>query len=137
MTIKYELTELPEALRDGLNASGGAIATKRFVTGHQDSISLPAANTDAVFGVLRGQGLAAPNTNIANNVRASVMIRGKAILTAGVGGISAGQRVMPEAATGKGIAWTSGKSVGGVAQTDAVADADFEIELTGPGSTAQ
>lgn len=139
MAIKYELTEQvgPESLRDGHNGTGVDIPTKRFVTGYQDAISLPAATTDPILGVTRGTGSVVTSPAIKDGQNGSVAIRGKVIVTAGVGGVTKGTRVMAEAATGKAIAWTTGKSIGGIAMTDAIADADAEVELTGPGATAQ
>jgi hypothetical protein len=122
-----ELTELPESLRDGLNSTGSTIVAKRIVTGQADAISLPGADTDAVYGVTRG--------DVKDKAHGSIMVRGKAIITAGTGGVTKGQRIKPEAATGKGITWGSAKSIVGVAMTTAAADADFECELLGPGAT--
>ncbi len=72
---------------------------------------------------------------IKNGTRGPVMIRGKAIVTAGVGGTTAKLRVMPEAATGKAAIWTSANSIGGLARDTVSADADVEVELLGPGAT--
>lgn len=125
-----DLREIPESLRDGYNATGSDIASSVFVTGQEDSVTLTAATTDAIYGLTRSAG-------IKTHARGSVMLRGRGICQAGTGGVTKGQRIMPEAATGKGITWTTGHSIGGVAMTTAAADAFFEIELCGPGITNQ
>ena len=127
------LQERPDTPVAGFNGTGSEIPAKRLVTGQEDSIALPSAVTNAVYGLTR------------HAIKASsfggVLLRGKGILTAGVGGVTKGDRIAPEANTGKGITWAPAQganaSVVGVAQTTAAADADFEIELLGPGAIAQ
>ena len=89
--------------------------------------------TNAVYGLTR--------STIKASSYGGVLLRGKGVLTAGTGGVTKGDRIAPEANTGKGITWAPATgvnaSVAGVACSTAAADADFEIELLGPGAIAQ
>lgn len=127
MTLASTLTERPDVTISGYNGTGVDIAAGVFVTGTEDAIALPAATTDPILGVTRSIVKAAQ--------RGPVMLRGKAIVTAGVGGTTVGLRVMPEAATGKAAIWTSANSVGGISRKTVAADAQVEVELLGPGAT--
>lgn len=129
MTIANQLTERVDQAIGCKNVSGSTIPANVFVTGTEDSIALPGATTDPILGVTRNA--------IADKSYGSVMIRGKAIVKAGVGGTTVAVRVMPEAATGKAAIWTSAKSIGGIARNTVIADALVEVELLGPGATAQ
>lgn len=127
MTLASTLTERPDVTISGYNGTGVDIAAGIFVTGTEDAITLPAATTDPILGVTR--------SIVKAGQRGPVMLRGKAIVTAGVGGTTVKVRVMPEAATGKAAIWSSGNSVGGIARTTVIADAQTEVELLGPGAT--
>jgi len=129
MTLKKDTTERPLETLGCKNATGSDIPAKRFVTGTEDSITLTAADTDPILGVTRSV--------IKAGQYGPVMLRGKAVVTAGVGGTTAAVRVKPEAATGKAIIWGTGKSEGGIARDTVSADVDVEVELSGPGITAQ
>jgi hypothetical protein len=128
MTLAAVLTDRPVDLADAYNGSGSDIPAGRFVTGTEDAITLPAADTDPIYGVTQNV--------IKNGQRGAVITLGKAIVTAGVGGTTAGARVKPEAATGKAIVWGSAKSIGGIARSTVAADASVEVYLSGVGITA-
>ncbi len=127
------LRERPDTPVAGFNGTGVDIAAKRLVTGQEDSLALPAAVTNPIYGLTR--------STIKASSFGGILLRGKGVLTAGVGGVTKGDRIAPEAATGKGITWApaagANASIAGIAQSTAAADADFEIELLGPGAIAQ
>ena len=127
------LQERPDTPVAGFNGTGVDLPAKRLVTGQEDSIALPSAVTNAVYGLTR--------STIKASSYGGVLLRGKGVLTAGTGGVTKGDRIAPEANTGKGITWAPATgvnaSVAGVACSTAAADADFEIELLGPGAIAQ
>lgn len=130
MTILRERIDTPVA---AFNNTNDDIPAKRLVTGTDAAVTLPAATTDAVFALTR--------ETLKSKAYGGTLMRGRGICTAGTGGVTAGQRIMPEANTGKGIPWApaggANASVAGTAMTTAAADADFEIELLGPGAIAQ
>lgn len=139
MTILYKNREIPaqDGLRSGLNATVSTIGANLCVTGHDESIALPTAITDTCFGVTR--------QSIAAGLRGSIGKRGRFIATAGVGGVTAGVRLMHEiissAGTGKLIPWapSSGANATVVATsvTAASADGEFEAEFDGINNIAQ
>lgn len=110
-------------VRAAVNNTVSDIVGKRLVRRHTavDSVQLPAAATNALLGVTL-------STLKANGGHGDVQIRGKAILTAGVGGVAIDSPVTGDAA-GKGVIATAGQPSIGRAVTAAAADADFEIEL--------
>ena len=130
----YLPSEIPGKLRDGINAGGSAIAAKRFVTGSPASVAYPTAAADPIYGVTR-KALAA------SGGFGSIGLDGKFIVTIGVGGLTAGQRVTAEPNTGKAIAWAPAAGVNasfcGIAVTGGSADDDAEIEVPGSGFIAQ
>lgn len=133
MAQSYDATEIPEGLRAAKNSTGSDIAANRFVTGHYGAATLPAAITDKVIGATRNDGLK-------NGAYGSIATRGLVEVTAGVGGVTAGDRVGPEAATGKALTVAPGAganaAVAGIAHSTAAADALCMVEL-GMGSMMQ
>lgn len=124
-------------IRPMYNATGSDIPAGRFVkfsaVGDPPRCALPAAVDDAITGVTVNA--------IANGRIGDVQIRGKAIVQAGSGGVTGGDRIMPEAATGKGITFSASADdnasiCGQTAQTVA-ADAYFELDLIGPAVSRQ
>jgi hypothetical protein len=118
------IRQVPDgAIRAGFNDST-SIAAKRLVkydTGSSLSVALATAATDKFVGVTMEA--------IAQNRSGDVQVAGRAILTAGSGGVARGDRVTSDG-SGKGIATTTeDNTVAGEALTDADADEDFEIEL--------
>src|SRR5678816_3073510 len=109
MTLASSLVERPDMVIPGKNGTGSDIAEKLFVTGYNDAISLPAANTDPILGVTMAGGAK-------NGKYGSVMTRGLAIITC-AGSVTKGTRVMSDTA-GKAVTWTTGKAIGGIAMTD-------------------
>lgn len=120
-------------LRDGYNGTGSDIASASIVAGYSGAVTLPAATTAIIYGVSR--------QIIKDGKHGSVAKSGLVQVLAGTGGYSAGQRLMPEANTGKAIPWTAAAGVNasilGVAQTSAAANATGLVELAGPGIIAQ
>jgi hypothetical protein len=116
---------IPQAIRSGYNATGSAIGARLIVKKSptvDDGILLPAAPTDAVFGVTRELVPAGSYGN--------VQTEGMAICTAGAA-VTKGDRLEPTVA-GKVILRTTGSQVG-IANRSAVLNEEFEVELTGPG----
>lgn len=131
----YDLTEAPavDGLRAAKNTGVSAIPAKRLVKGGEQAIALPTATTDPCYGVTYTEAPAGGYGTVAT--------RGRVVLTAGAGGVTKDQRIMPEANTGKGIPWSAGAGVNagmaGIAQTTAAQDLDFVIELSAPGIVSQ
>ena len=131
----YDLTEAPsvDGLRGCYNAGVSDIPVNRFVAGTERSIALPTAITTRCLGVTF---TAAPAKKFG-----TVATRGKVWVEAGTGGITAGQPVMPEANTGRGILWTAAAddnaAMGGTAFTTAAEGQLFECELSAPGALQQ
>lgn len=118
----------PESIRAGKNTTGSTIAKALFVkltSGGLQNIALPAATTDAVYGLTMAA--------IANNTHGDVQLRGIGVATAG-GSVTAGTRLMA-GTTGKLVTWTAagGNAVAAIALEDASTDELFEVELVGPG----
>src|SRR5678815_6138641 len=88
MTLASSLVERPDMVIPGKNGTGSDIAEKLFVTGYNDAISLPAANTDPILGVTMAGGAK-------NGKYGSVMTRGLAIITC-AGSVTKGTRVMSD-----------------------------------------
>jgi len=122
------LLERNETTLACLNNGVSDIAAGVAVVGSEDGIALPGANqTDAILGITRGIIKAGKIGN--------VMIRGKAIATVGTAGVTAKGRVGYEASTGLIVDWTSAHSIVGIARYTAIAAAQTEVELLGPGAT--
>jgi hypothetical protein len=100
------------------------IAAKRLVkydTGNGIAVALATAATDKLVGVTM--------ESIDTDRCGDVQVAGKAILTAGSGGVARTNRITSDG-SGKGIVTTTqGNTIAGVALTDADADEDFEIDL--------
>src|SRR5688572_15839837 len=120
MALANQLTETPLFLIHGKNATGGDLSAKRFVKGHLESILLPAADTDAVLGILREL--------TKDKAFGSVMTLGVGIVTC-AGNITAGGRVTTDNA-GKAVAWASAKSLCGIALDDGSNGTDIRVLLT-------
>ncbi len=132
MAFSYDNTETvdPAAQRNYLSAEGSStISTGLLMTGSYDAATLPAAASDPIIGVAR--------EDIAAGKRGRGAIRGLFPVVAGTGGWTKGARLMPEAATGKAIAWTASTGANatiiGIAQTTTAANATglAELNLTG------
>lgn len=133
MSFTPELIELPEGRRDGYNATGTDIPANLCVVGSYAAIALPAANTDLFVGVTRSLAT--------NGYRTSLCNRGIVPVIAGSGGVTAGQRLTMEAATGKVVPLAPATGVNqtlvGWATTTAAANATALVELAGPGAQIQ
>jgi hypothetical protein len=123
-------TCIPEGIRSGLNAGAveiaGAVAVRRII-GSQ--AGLPADVDDPLWGVTM-----AP---IPVASWGDVQTRGVAIVTAGAGGFTEGDRLMAEPFTGKAVklAAAGSASVLGIALTTTPADGRGEVELAGPAAS--
>ena len=103
------------------------------VVGVVDSITLPAAIDDPIWGVTV--------ETIKAGVRGDVQRDGVALVRAGAGGFAAGNRLMPEAASGRAIPFAAGAGVNasylGLALTTTAEDQLGEVDLAGPGASRQ
>lgn len=109
----------------GHNASGSTIAAFLCVQGGRTSIALAAGITAVPFGITAEAILNGERGDIAND--------GEIIGTAGTGGVTQGQRLMPEAgATGKLVPWSAGAganaTVVGECMQTAAADETFTLK---------
>mgnify|MGYP001555341396 CR=1 FL=1 len=138
MAFTYELTETidPSALRDIVNNTGADIGPSLLVTGSYDAASLPAAVSDPVIAVTRDTA-----KGTGTNLHGRAAIRGLLQVTAGSGGFTKGQRLMPEANTGKAIPWTvaggSNATIIGIAQQTVAANAVGLVEFNATGQFGQ
>jgi hypothetical protein len=108
--------------RSAKNSTGSTIVAKRVVVGYDAAITLPAADTDATFGVTMG--------DIATGTIGDIQIAGRAIVTSG-GAVTAGVLVTQDTA-GKVVTWTAsgGRAIVGKAVTGTTGgDQDLEVEL--------
>lgn len=119
--------------RPMINAGVTTLLGGRAVVGTEDSMAYPAAATDPIAGILRG--------DTAPGAMGSVQFFGKAIVTVGAAGATKGARLMPEAATGKLVDLSAAagvnKSLVAVAEATGAADAQIEVFLNGPGAMMQ
>jgi len=103
------------------------------VVGDVDSITLPATSDDPIWGVTAGPIKAAQ--------RGDVQRDGVGLVRAGVGGFAAGQRLMPEPATGHAIPFAAAAggnaSYLGLALTTTPENQLGEVDLAGPGASRQ
>lgn len=136
MAFTYESTETidPAALRDIVSAEGSAtISQGMVVTGTYGAATRPAAVSDAPIAIAR--------QDIAAGTRGRAAVRGLIPVLAGTGGFTAGDRLMPEAATGKLITWTastgSNASIVGVAHQTVAANALGLAEINCTGALGQ
>lgn len=106
----------------GVNNTGSDLPAKRLLKRHTavDSVQLGAAATDAIVGVSM--------QIIKNGGHGDYQKSGKAIVTAGSGGVIIDSPVTSDG-TGKGVIAASTNKVFGRAVTAAAADADFEMAI--------
>lgn len=109
----------------GHNASGSTIPAYRCVQGSRSSIALAAGITAVPFGITA--------QDIADGERGDIANDGEIIATAGSGGVTAGQRLMPEAGgTGKLVPWSASAganaTVVGLCMQTAAADELFTVK---------
>lgn len=123
----------PSALRDVVNTESATIAAGSLVKGSYGAALLPTAISSTVIAVTR--------EDIAAGKRGRAANRGLLPVLAGSGGYSAGDRLMPEANTGKAIPWAASTgnnaTVIGIAHTAAAADALGLVEFYGSGAMGQ
>lgn len=133
MSQPLDLTEIPEGLRSGYNGTGTDIGANLFVTGKYSAVTLPGAITAPVIGVTR-------NAGITDKKYGSIATRGLVLVKVGSGGVTAGQRVGPDASTGRAIPVAPGSgvnaAVAGVCHTTQSEDEYTLVEL-GVGSMMQ
>src|SRR4051812_6527510 len=85
----------------GHNPTGSTIAKYLCVQGGRTAIALAAGITAVPFGITA--------EDIADGERGDIANDGEIIATAGTGGVTQGQRLMPEAGgTGKLVTWAAG-----------------------------
>lgn len=130
--LKYERVGEHHS-RDALNDSGDVIAAKRFVTGGENGISYPAANTNPSYGLVRLGG--------ADGKMCNVLLAGTGVATAGSGGVAANVRLTFDT-SGKVVTWNPATGVNATVCAyslhAASADADVEVEIVPPpGNLAQ
>lgn len=117
---------VPErGVRPGHNDAGSAIPAKRLLTldaaAGVDGVELANAATDPAAGVSM--------ESIPSNRTGNRQIAGKAVVTAGAGGLAIGDNVTSDA-TGQGIATvTTGNTIHGVCVAAAAAGDDAEVDL--------
>lgn len=103
------------------------------VVGAEDSITLPAASDDPIWGVVANA--------IPAGTRGDVQRDGVALVRAGTGGFTAGQRLMPQPATGRAIPFAAppgtNASLLGLALTTTPEGELGECDLAGPGASRQ
>lgn len=109
----------------GHNSTGSTIAAYLLVQGNQTSIALAAGITAVPFGITQQE--------IPDGTRGDIGDGGVIIGTAGSGGVTAGQRVMPEAGgTGKLVPWSAASganaTIVGEARQSAAADQLFAVK---------
>lgn len=117
---------------EGANGTGATIPAFRAVKGAPAGILLPTAITDGCWGIT--------TADVPDQTRGDVQYAGVAIYQAGTGGVTAGDRLVPEANTGKLITWAPGAGVNasimGIAHLTTPADGFGEI-LLGVGAIGQ
>ena len=129
-----DLTTVPDErkLRTGYNATGSDYALGLALTGSYGACTVPTAKTDPIVGVTRAIMKAGYQGSLATS--------GLELVLAGTGGFSKGQRLMPEANTGKAIPWSAAAGANatilGIAQSDAAEGALGLCEL-GVGAMGQ
>lgn len=138
MTNNPRVIAAPHDFRTAQNNSGVTLPKGTVVklkTTGTDDVVLPAAITDAAFGVVV--------SDILDKGVGTVQIRGRALALVGTGGITAGDRLTHDTA-GYGRVFTAAPAAGvnnaliGMAtRTDATAGDLTEIELAGPGAMMQ
>ena len=136
MANQYALRgEIPGAhhLRGALNDSGGTLEKSRFVVGDETSIDYPAADTNVVYGLLRGTTL--------DGQMGNVQQFGKGIAQVGAAGATKNLRLTVEAATGKVVDWGpaagDNQTIVGIALETGAADEFIEIEISSIGMIGQ
>jgi len=135
MAYTPEFTEVidPAALRTIVNSSVADIGPNLLLTGDYATGALPAAISDPIIGVTRATIYAGKGGRTA--------VRGFMAIYAGSGGVTKGQRVMPEAATGKVIPWSASAganaTVVGIAHTTASANGLCMVEFNCTGQLSQ
>lgn len=116
-------------VRPGYNRTGTELPKYRFViptSTAQDTVGLPAADTDPVRGVTMNA--------IADGQRGDVQVAGEAIVEASEA-IAQGAEISHEAATGKAKTAASGDYVDGICNLAVTAAGQFTIcDLGGPSS---
>lgn len=141
----YDLTEIVKRLSSAFNNSGSDIAPYLLVTGTEDAATLPQNISDVVIGVTRNSGRnqgSSTDYGIKNGYRGSIGIEGRFPVTAGSGGWTAGQRLMPETGgTGRAIPWApsggSNATIIGIAVTTVSAGQVGPVEFEAKGGFGQ
>lgn len=117
---------------EGKNGTGGTLSGFLAVKGGPSAITLPTANTQAVYGILQ--------EDVVDGAFGNVQVEGVAVCTAGATGITEGARLTVEANTGKLVDWAPGAGVNqtivGLCLKAAAADKLGEV-LLGAGGVGQ
>lgn len=122
-----QLSDLPQEIQSGYNASGSTIPRGRAVRrsgAGTDQIALPAAGTDPILGITLN--------DIPNLSYGPIAVGGQAIAVVGAA-TAAGARLEANTA-GKLITRTTGSMVGIGNTVTSALDQEVMVMLTGPGA---